>query len=351
MMDRLQIILQAIEPASKTYRQKAQERIAQLLMPPKALGELLTLGTQLWAIRASEYPETSHKRIFLFGADHGVCAQGISAFGAEVTAAMMRMFAAGKAAINVLARSVGAELTVVDVGVKGLDDTNTPAPIERHKIRRGTADMSLGPAMSPREAISAIEVGLTMVERFSRQTDLFVTGDMGIGNTTASSAIVAALTGRSVAEVTGAGSGLDEQKVAHKVAVIERAIAVNRPDGKDGLDVLHKVGGLEIAAMCGLILGAAAVRKPVVIDGFISGAAALLAWHLAPACLDYMVFGHLSKERGHKVIINELGVRPLLDLNLGLGEGSGAALTLPLIDASVKILSEMGTFADLESGN
>jgi nicotinate-nucleotide--dimethylbenzimidazole phosphoribosyltransferase len=277
--------------------------------------------------------------------DHGVAAQGVSLYPAEVTPQMVLNFLRGGAAINVLARHVGARVVVVDMGV-AVDLPPHPDLLVR-KIAHGARDFSREPAMSREQAQQAVETGISVVEEvIATGVDVVATGDMGIGNTTPSSAIVAAITGRPVAEVTGRGTGLDDTGLARKVAVIEAALALHQPDPTDGLDVLAKVGGLEIGGLAGVMIGAAARRVPVVVDGFISGAAALIASALAPAVQPYLIAGHCSVERGHQAVFGRLDLEPLLDLGLRLGEGTGAVLAISLCQAACKILDEMATFAE-----
>jgi nicotinate-nucleotide--dimethylbenzimidazole phosphoribosyltransferase len=275
--------------------------------------------------------------------DHGVAAQGVSLYPAEVTPQMVLNFLRGGAAINVLARHVGARVVVVDIGV-AVDLPPHPDLLVR-KIAHGTRDFSREPAMSREQAQQAVETGIAVVEEvIAAGVDVVATGDMGIGNTTPSSAIVAAITGQPVAEVTGRGTGLDDAGLARKVAVIEAALALHQPDPTDGLDVLAKVGGLEIGGLAGVMIGAAARRVPVAVDGFISGAAALIACALAPAVQPYLIAGHRSVERGHQAVFGRLDLEPLLDLGLRLGEGTGAVLAISLCQAACKVLDEMATF-------
>jgi nicotinate-nucleotide--dimethylbenzimidazole phosphoribosyltransferase len=278
-------------------------------------------------------------------ADHGVARQGVSVFPAEVTPQMVLNFLAGGAAINVLARHVGAQVVVVDMGVAA-DLPAHPDLISR-KVALGSADFSAGPAMSRAQAQEAVEAGIAVVSALiDAGTDIVATGDMGIGNTTPSSAITAAITGRPVAEITGRGTGVDDAGLRRKVAVIEAALALHRPDRADGLDVLAKVGGFEIGGLAGVMIGAAARRVPVVVDGFISGAAALIACALAPAAQPYLIAGHRSVERGHQAVFAQLDIEPLIDLGLRLGEGTGAVLGISLCQAACKVLDEMATFGE-----
>ena len=277
--------------------------------------------------------------------DHGVAREGVSAYPAEVTPQMVLNFLAGGAGINVLARHAGARVVVVDVGV-AIDLPPHPQLVSK-KVGYGTANLAVGPAMTREQAVQAIEVGIKVVEaEVARGLDIVGAGDMGIGNTTPSSAIVAAMTGAPVEKITGRGTGVDDAGLARKVAVIERALALNRPDPTDALDVLARVGGFEIAGLAGVMLGAAANRVAVVVDGFVSGAAALVAAGLSPAVVPYMVAGHRSVEGGHAYALAHLGLTPLLDLQMRLGEGTGAALGISLVEAATKVLAEMATFAE-----
>jgi nicotinate-nucleotide--dimethylbenzimidazole phosphoribosyltransferase len=280
-------------------------------------------------------------------ADHGVAASGVSAYPAEVTPQMVLNFLAGGAAINVLARQVGARVVVLDAGVAA-DLPTHPALIAR-KVRRGTANMVDGPAMTRAEAQAALEAGIQAAWRLHDEgVEVMAVGDMGIGNTTAASAVVAAVTGAEAGEVVGRGTGVDDAGLARKVGAVSAAVKRARGaglDSADGLSVLAEVGGLEIAAIAGAVLGAAARRMVVVIDGHPSTAGALVASLLAPGCTAYMVGGHLSVERGHRVALARLGVAPLLDLDLRLGEGTGACLAIGLLHAAARISAEMATFS------
>jgi nicotinate-nucleotide--dimethylbenzimidazole phosphoribosyltransferase len=323
----------------------ARSRQAQLTKPAGSLGQLEELSVQLAAITGSLCPALMRKAIIVMAGDHGIVREGVSAYPAEVTPQMVMNFLNGGAAINVLARQAGARVTVVDVGV-AVPFEELPGLVRR-KVACGTASMITGPAMTRSQAEEAIQVGLDVVRaEIGAGLDLVATGDMGIGNTTPSSAITAVFTGLPVAQVTGRGTGLDDGGLAHKVAAIERALATNRPDPADAMDVLCKVGGLEIAGLVGVIIGAAAERIPVVIDGFISGVAALVAVELVPQVRPYLIAAHQSVEIGHRAVLERLGLRPLLDLNLRLGEGTGAALAFYLVEAAVRILNEMATFAE-----
>ena len=332
-----------IRPLDAEAMRAAEARQMQLTKPPKALGRLESLSIHLAGIKGSALPTIQHKAIAVMAADHGVTAEGVSAFPPEVTPAMVLNFAAGGAGINVIGRHVGARVIVTDVGVNA--DLAAAEGIRHRKIRMGTANMAQGPAMTREECLAAIEVGIELVEEEAqRGLDIIATGEMGIGNTTAASAVIAALTGENVERVTGRGTGIRAEALPAKVAVIERALAVNAPDSQDPVEVLAKVGGLEIAAMTGVYLGGAAARVPVVMDGFISAAAALAAVRLCHECVDYILPSHVSIEAGHQVVLDELGLTPLFDLQMRLGEGTGAALSMSIIEAAARILSEMATF-------
>lgn len=322
----------------------ARARQAQLTKPAGSLGRLEELAIHVAGITGQPAPTVERKAVVVMAGDHGVTAEGLSAFPAAVTPQMVLNFLHGGAAINALARHVGARVVVVDVGVAS--PLAHPALIARN-IARGTANMAHGPAMTRAQALAAIEVGLdVLAEQVALGLDLVATGDMGIGNTTASSAITAALTGAPVASVTGRGTGIDDHQLTRKVATIERALATNRPDPADPLDVLAKVGGLEIAGLVGVIIGAAGRRLPVMVDGFIAGTAALVAVRLSAATQPYLIAGHVSVERGHRLVLEQLDLKPLLDLDLRLGEGTGAALAMDLVDAALRVHREMATFAE-----
>jgi nicotinate-nucleotide--dimethylbenzimidazole phosphoribosyltransferase len=323
----------------------ARARQDALTKPPGSLGRLEALSVQLAGIFGKARPEMRHKVIVTMAADHGVVAEGVSAYPQEITGQMVANFLRGGAAINVLARHAGARVVVVDMGVAA--DLSPHPNLVMKKIAPGTQNIVCGPAMGREQALRAIVAGVEVVEReLARGLDILGVGDMGIGNTTPSAAIAAAMTGRSPAEVVGRGTGLDDAGLAHKVAVVERALAVNQPDPGDALDVLIRVGGYEIGGMTGAMLAAAAHNRPVMVDGFISTAAALIAVGLAPQVRPYLIASHRSQERGHGIMLEWLGLQPLLDLDLRLGEGSGAALGILLAEAACKILCEMATFEE-----
>lgn len=338
-------ILPEIPPVDEVAAAAARDRQSQLTKPTGSLGQLEDLAIQIAAIRGDARPLLPRKAVIVMAGDHGVAREGVSAYPVEVTPQMVFNILHGGAAINALARHAGARVVVVDVGVASALPP-LPGLLDR-KVAFGTANLAAGPAMTRVQAEEALQVGIDVVQaEIQAGLDLVATGDMGIGNTTPSSAIVAAITGLPVAQVTGRGTGLDDAGLSRKVATIEQALAVNLPDPHDGMDVLCKVGGFEIAGLAGVILGAAANRVPVVVDGFISGAASLIAAQLAPASKAYMIAAHQSVEIGHRAILQHLGLRPLLDLGLRLGEGTGAALAFHLIDAALHAHNEMATFAE-----
>lgn len=316
----------------------------QLTKPAGSLGRLEAIAVQMAGITGEVVPAILRKAVIIMAADHGVAVEGVSAYPAAVTPQMVFNFLREGAAINALSRQAGAEVTVVDVGVAA--ELSHPQLVS-HKVCMGTANMADGPAMTREQALQATAVGIEVCESLiERGVDLLAIGEMGIGNTTAASAITASLTGVSVELVTGRGTGIDDEQLAHKVRVIECALARNKPDTNDPIDVLAKVGGLEIAGLVGVIIAAAARRIPVVLDGFISGAAALVAFGLNPCVRDYLFGGHVSVERGHQIILEKIGLAPLLNLELRLGEGTGAVLAMHMIEAALRTHSEMATFAE-----
>jgi nicotinate-nucleotide--dimethylbenzimidazole phosphoribosyltransferase len=322
----------------------ARERQDTLTKPQRSLGTLEDLSIKIAGITGNPMPKLKEKVIITMAGDHGVAEEGVSAYPKEVTAQMIFNFLNGGAGINVLARHVGARVVVVDMGVAV--DIKDEVLVTK-KLAYGTANMTKRPAMTYDDAVRSIEAGIEVLElEVEKGMDIVGVGDMGIGNTTPSSAIAAVITGESVKEVTGRGTGIDDDTLEQKINVIEEAIRVNKPNKKDPIDVLAKVGGFEVGGMAGVMLAAASRRIPVVIDGFISGAAALIAYEIAPAVRDYMIAAHRSVERGHSVILDYIGLKPLLDLNMRLGEGTGAALGISIVDAACKILTEMATFEE-----
>jgi len=346
-MKLLESIIAKIEPQNPEARSRAKTRLEQLTMPYWALGRLMDLAEDLAGITGSLKPPVDRKTIITMAGDHGVVATGVSKYPQEVTVQMVRNIVQGGAGINALARHAGARIVVVDMGVAGdLGDLVREKKILSRRVRNGTDNMAEGPAMTRDEAIRCVEGGIQTALDLAPDTDLFGTGDMGIGNTTPSSAIVSVLSGSPVTEVTGRGTGIDDRQFFNKVSVIEKAIKLNRPDPDDVLDVLAKVGGFEIGGIAGLIIGAAAAKKPVLVDGFISTAGALIAAHLSPVSREYMIASHRSVEQGHRIALDALKKNPLLDLDLRLGEGTGAAIAMHLVEAAVRILTEVATFEE-----
>jgi nicotinate-nucleotide--dimethylbenzimidazole phosphoribosyltransferase len=344
-MDLLNNTIKAIKPVREDWYAVAQKHLDNLTKPPGSLGRLEEFARRLVAITENKNPALDRKVMFTFAGDHGIVDEGVSAYPREVTAQMVFNFLRGGAGINVLARHAGAEVVVVDIGVA--HDFGEAEGLMGMKVMKGTRNFAKGPAMTREEAVACIETGIELANGYAKKGyKMFGTGDMGIGNTTPSSAIVAAITGRPVSEVTGKGTGISDETLQRKITVIENALRLNRPNGKDAIDVLSKVGGAEIGGIAGLILGAAANRIPVVIDGFISTAGALIAYTLEPACRDYMFAAHNSVEKGHRVMLETMELAPILDLGLRLGEGTGAALAMCMIEAGLKVYKEMATFQE-----
>jgi nicotinate-nucleotide--dimethylbenzimidazole phosphoribosyltransferase len=342
-MESLHETIRRIKPLNHEYRKQAQSRLDRLTKPLGSLGRLEELAAQYVMITGEMKPNVPRGVVFTFAADHGVTTEGVSAYPREVTPQMVLNFLRGGAGVNVLAHHVGVEVRVVDIGV-AYDFGSVPGLIGK-KVMPGTRNFLSEPAMSRAQAEQSVLVGVELATQAAQESiGLIGTGDMGIGNTTASAAITSVMTGQPVAEVTGRGTGIDDATHARKVSVIQQALDRHRPDRADALDVLAKVGGLEIGGLAGLILGAAAARVPVVLDGFIAGAAALIAIGLQPICSDYLIASHRSVERGHQAILDHLGLKPLFDLDLRLGEGTGACLGMSLVFAAIKILTEMATF-------
>jgi nicotinate-nucleotide--dimethylbenzimidazole phosphoribosyltransferase len=343
-MAELKQVCASIVAVDQQIAEQTQRLLDDKTKPRKSLGRLEEVACQVAAVQGTTSPRIAGKAIVVMAADHGVAQGGVSAYPQEVTAQMLLNFASGGAAINVLARQAGARLVVVDMGVK--------APLAEHpEIRRvridaGTRDFREGPAMTREQAVAAVEAGMQIAAELAASgVDLIGIGDMGIGNTTASSALAAVFTRSSAEEVTGRGTGVDEAGLVRKLRAIERALEVNEPDARDPLGVLSKLGGFEIAGLCGVVLGAAAARVTVVLDGFIAGAAALVAVRLVPEAAEYLIASHRSVEPGHRRVLSVLGARPLLDLDLRLGEGTGAALAMSLVEAALAVLHEMATFS------
>jgi len=347
--------IKRITPVKIEFAEKAQKHLDNLTKPQGSLGRLEEFAKRLVAITENAMPVLDNKVIFTFAGDHGVAEEGVSAYPREVTRQMVFNFLRGGAGINVLARHAGAEVVVIDIGVDY--DFNPSLPhftkggmgglFFSKKIIMGTRNIRKGPAMTKQEAMRCIDAGIELATEFAgKGYRLFGTGDMGIANTTPSSAIAAVLTGNPVSEVTGRGTGIGDDALQNKIKVIEDAILINKPDPSDPFDVLAKLGGAEIGGIAGLIIGAAVNRIPVVIDGFISTAGALIAYCIEPKTGDYMFAAHNSVEIGHKAMLEKIGLRPILSLDLRLGEGTGAALAMLMIEAGLKIYKEMATFGE-----
>ncbi|MBM9513510.1 nicotinate-nucleotide--dimethylbenzimidazole phosphoribosyltransferase [Desulfogranum marinum] len=336
-----------IYPQDSSYRDKAKARLDQLTMPHWALGDLMDLAVDLAGMTRSMTPPVARKKMVVMAGDHGVTAEGVSGYPAEVTTQMVHNIMNKGAGINALANKAGAEVLVVDMGAMDTFEgiKNAPGFLSK-KIAQGTQNIMVGPAMTKTQAVMAVEAGIEIASALAVDVDVFGTGEMGIGNTTPSSAIAAVVTGKTVEEVTGKGTGIDDEQLTHKVGVIKQAIAVNKPDAKDGIDVLTKLGGYEIGGIAGLILGAAALKKPVVVDGFISTAGALIAYLIEPFVRDYIICAHKSVEPGHSFMQQKMHLRPLFDLNLRLGEGTGAAFAMHALEAATAILTDVSTFAE-----
>ncbi|HEX5015631.1 MAG TPA: nicotinate-nucleotide--dimethylbenzimidazole phosphoribosyltransferase [Candidatus Limnocylindrales bacterium] len=351
-MTTLDEALAAIEPLDEAAMAAARDRLDHLTKPPGSLGRLEELA--IWMAGLTGHPAASvaHRRIVIAAADHGVAMnQPVSAWPSDVTQQMVSTFLGGRAAISQLAKTVDASIEVIDIGVAGptrhVMGSAKGTRFVARRIRPGTSDMTEGPVMTRAEADQAIAVGLEAVDRaIADGVELLGVGEMGIGNTTAASAIVAALTRLPPGDVTGRGTGVDDEGLTRKVAAIERAIAVNRPDAGDPVGVLAAVGGFEIAVLVGVIVGAAARRVPLILDGFITGAAALVATGLEPLIAGRLVAAHRSVEPGHAIVLDRLDLRPLLDLDLRLGEGTGAALAMSVFSAAVAIRDGMATFEE-----
>ncbi len=340
----LQTLTDQMTPLNDKTMAQAKERQQQLTKPAGSLGRLEDIAIRMAGILGQEKPVLARKAVIVMAADHGVAAEGVSAYPSAVTPQMVYNFLYGGAAINALARHEGADVIVIDVGV-GAEIQH--ANLLARKVAYGTANMAEGPAMSEEQMLAAIQVGIDVLNAQAQQgLSMVATGEMGIGNTTAASAITAALLEVPAAQVVGRGTGISDEQLAHKIQVVERALTINKPNAYNALDVLMKVGGLEIAGLVGVILAAAAQKIPVVIDGFISGAAALVAFAYCPQVRDYLFAGHISIERGHRLILQRLGLQPILDLQLRLGEGTGAVLAMDIIEAALHAHNEMLTFAE-----
>ncbi len=336
-------------PDSETY-ERALQQLGNQARPAGSLGRLEEVSARLAAIFGKLDVRLDEKVVVVCAGDHGICCEGVSLFPQDVTPQMVYNFVAGGASINVLARHAGARVVVADLGVAA--DFPAALPVFHKKIRKGTDNFARGPAMSRSEAVKSVEAGIDIVEALLGQgpVHLLGTGDMGIGNTTPSAAIAAVYSEKRVAEVVGRGTGIDDEGLGRKISAIERGLSVNQPDPRDPVDVLAKVGGFEIGGLAGLVIGAAARRIPVVCDGLISTAGALIACKIAPEARAYLFASHCSVEAGHAPMLKHLALFPLFDLGLRLGEGTGAALAMSLLDAATRILAEIRTFEEAAVG-
>jgi len=345
----LKQVIENTEPADPKWQTAARDHIEKLAIPPWSLGQLLVVGEQLSGIQRTIRPNVDKKMVITMAGDHGVVAEGVSAFPQEVTPQMVENFVKGGAGINILAKAVGADVIVVDMGI-AVDMPNlveTGAIIDC-KIAYGTKNFAKEPAMTRAQAIQALEAGINVASKVieEQEINLLATGDMGIGNTTPSAAILAVMAEYPVSSVTGRGTGIDNATLLNKIKVIRDAINLHSPDKNDPIDILSKVGGFEIAGIAGVILGAAYHKVPILVDGFISTAGALIAKGLCPQSLDYMIPSHQSEEPGHQLMWQALGLRPLLNLNFKLGEGTGAAVAMHLVECAARVMSDVLTFED-----
>jgi nicotinate-nucleotide--dimethylbenzimidazole phosphoribosyltransferase len=352
-MEQLNKTLENIKPLDETAMAGARKRQDELTKPAGSLGRLEEVSVKIAGIQCKAKPQVKHKAMIVMAGDHGVVDEKVGNWPREVTAQMVENFLHGGAGINVLSRQVGARVVFVDMGVAS--DLKPDKQLIVKKVDYGTKNMCIGPAMTGAQAVKALENGIEVLNAEAKKgLDIVGTGDMGIGNTTASSAIFAALSGKTAAEVTGRGTGISDEQLQHKIDVIKRALDKNKPNPNKPLEVLAKVGGFEIGGLAGVMLGAAAAHIPVVIDGFISGAAALIATALSPQVKDYIIAAHVSAESGHALMLKYMGLKPLMSLDMRLGEGTGAALGLFIAEAGVRTLVEMATFAEAavdEGGN
>lgn len=348
---RLYETIEKIHLPDAAYEQKAARRLDEQARPNGSLGLLEDTARRLASISKNLDVHLNKKVIVTCAGDHGVVDEGVSLFPREVTAQMVYNFVDGGASINILARHAGASVRAADLGVD--HDFEPDLPIFHKKVAKGTANIRRQPAMNRHEAIQSIEAGISMVHELAEDPgiDLLGTGDMGIGNTTPSTAIIAAFSGINVKKLAGRGTGLDDKALGHKIRVIRDALSLHEPDPKDPIDVLSKVGGFEIGGLAGLVIGAAALGIPVVCDGLIATAGALIACELAPAAKSYLFTSHRSVEAGHNFMMERLGIEPLLDLKLRLGEGTGAALAMEIMDAATRVLAEIRTFEEVRIGN
>jgi nicotinate-nucleotide--dimethylbenzimidazole phosphoribosyltransferase len=347
---KLDEILDGIVPLDREWIIKARERTAQLVMPPRALGRLHDISERLCGIYKNLKPSINQKAVLVMAGDHGVVNEGVSAFPQDVTGAMVGTFLKGGAGINALCRHVGAEVWVVDMGIIPELDPDSMDGGDRllvHKITKGTANFTKGPAMTRQKAEKAILTGFNLAsEFFNKGIEILGTGDMGIGNTTPSAAIGAVITGKSLENMVGRGTGVDDEGLMRKRNIINSGIQVNQPDRKDGLDILSKIGGFEIGGIAGCMLAGAYHSRPVMVDGFISTAGALIAHALCPHVTDYLFAGHCSEEPGHRAMLEHLKLEPILDLGMRLGEGTGGALAMEIMEAALRVFNDVLTFEE-----
>lgn len=348
---KLEQMIKKIEKSNKLSYEQAKERTSNLIMPPRAMGKLNDLSEKLCAIYGTLKPDTSKKAVFVMAGDHGITKKGVSAFPQEVTGQMIDAFLKGYATINALCNASGVKVFVTDVGtLASTEDTtiSNNAEFFQRKVALSTKDFSETSAMTIEEAEQSIMTGFEITSELiiKYSLNLVATGDMGIGNTTPSSAIGSVITGESVETMTGMGSGLNNERLLHKIKLIKQGIQLNNPDPKNGLEILAKVGGFEIGAIAGTILAAAYHKIPVVIDGIISTAGALVASLIAPESIDYMIAGHVSEEPGHKIMLQYLGLVPVLDLSMRLGEGTGAVSAMGIVDLAAAVIKDVATFEE-----
>ena len=343
-MEKLKETIKKIKKPDPGLLIKAQAKLDDLTKPQGSLGRLEELAKQMVSITGDTRPVIKKKAVLVMAGDHGVVKDGVSAYPQEVTMQMVLNFLGGGAAINVLARHIGAEVRVVDMGVAS--ELDSDPKLLNKKVAGGTNNMTKGPAMADTQAVSALEAGIEVAQTMiDSGYNIIATGDMGIGNTTPSSAITSVICSIKPEDVTGLGTGIDQEGLGRKVEAIKKAVSVNKPDPKSGIDVLSKVGGFEIGGIAGVILGCAANKIPVVIDGFISSAGALIAHTIESKSAYYMIPSHCSVEKGHRIALAHLGLKPLFDFDMRLGEGTGAAIGISITEAAVKILNEMATFS------
>ncbi len=344
-MKLLEETLKKITPADKKSAETAVKRLERLAMPHWALGRIMDLAVELSAITGSQSPGFEKKTAVIMAADHGIALEGVSNYPREVTVQMVYNFLDGGAGISAVAKVSGARVVVVDMGVATeLEGVDSHPDFISSPVAPGTSNIAEGAAMTMEQAVMSVETGIRIALELGHATDIFAIGEMGIGNTTPSSAIVSLLADLAPAEVTGRGSGISDARLNLKISLVEKAVRINMPDRLNGLDILSKIGGFEIGGMAGIILGAAVLKKPVIIDGFISTAAALIADVICPFSAEYIIASHQSVEPGHIKALEKLGKKALFDLGLRLGEGTGAVLAMPFVEAAARLLTDVATF-------